>query len=615
MFDPDKKAEGLDSSTFDIVKIDSFHNTRFSTLLSFLWVWIILILKFAILGSDTYTCVSILVFNRWSSSDYDVYEYKVAKWVFTGCIFFRFILLAYQIAWGIHIYRTRNIALAYLNNHARLMYAVRHYDYQCLFHEINQEGFFEWACFHVYTELDNALEVLVADLPRQVINFMTLRYYATGGELNNDILANIKWIATTNLRLSVILSFQLCTILLFLFFFFNFLLAIILYIPIKVKIAHKGFRSLKAFCYKSVNEKVRFLVRRNHKPRTQILNEGVMDIKEIRANPLLSSNSTFDTSSLSRPSGIDVFSQRSLNASKSSITDFHDHSSKSRDLTRFSSKESLNYVRNAPSHSLEMSNFPENPFADSANISIADRENFNNRVMPHGDRFIKREVNPFGDPCNHVASPPQRILPVSRSQASESVVSQNTTRNLMYKPDYSGENENKSQASSLGTIRDASMGSNMSFANDNSSKTRLLYQQPLNGASSIQESSVSSEISSSVNSKEPDYTKPDYTKPDYTKPDYTKPDYTKPDYTKPDYTKPDYIKSGCTVPFYSDPGYTDPGYADPYYTDHGCIKVSSELVSDHFSSNSDSEGPNQPDDMTPYPVRGVSQYFGHKNDA
>ncbi|OBA21225.1 hypothetical protein METBIDRAFT_42067, partial [Metschnikowia bicuspidata var. bicuspidata NRRL YB-4993] len=294
MFDSEKKAEGLDTSTFDIVKIDSFHNTRFWTVLSFVWVWIVLILKIAILGGDTYTCVSILVFNRWGTLDYDVYEYKVAKWIFTGCIFFRFLLLAYQIAWGIHVYRTRNIALAYLNHYARLMYAIRSYNYQCLFHEIDQEGFFEWACFHVYTELDNALEVLVADLPRQVINFMTLRYYATDGDLNNAILTNIKSIATTNLRLSIILSFQLCTMVLFLFFFFKFLLAIVLYIPIKVKVAHRGFRLLKAFCYKSVNENVRFLVKRNHKPRTQILNEGLMDIKEIQANLLLASNSTFD---------------------------------------------------------------------------------------------------------------------------------------------------------------------------------------------------------------------------------------------------------------------------------------------------------------------------------
>lgn len=294
MFDTEKKSESLDQSTFDIVQVDSFHNTRFWTLMSYLWVWVLVLLTVAILALDTYTCVSILVFHRWSSSEYDVYEYKIAKWIFTGCILFRFVLLVYQISWGIHIYRTRNIALAYLNNYSRLFYAVRSYNYQCLFHEIDHEGFFQWACFFIYFEMDDALQILVADLPRQVINFMTLRYYATGGEMNNDILANIRALADTNLRLSIILSVQLLSIAIFLFFFLSFLVAVLLYIPIKVKVSSKGFRSLKAYCYKAVNDKVRFLVRRNHKPKKQILEEGLMNYSDIQANPLLGSSTTFD---------------------------------------------------------------------------------------------------------------------------------------------------------------------------------------------------------------------------------------------------------------------------------------------------------------------------------
>lgn len=287
MFDSDKKAAGLESSTFDILQVDSFHNTRFGTVVAFLWVWFLLLMKVVILASDTYTCVCILVFNHWLSTEYQVYEYQVAKWIFTGCILFRFILLAYQVAWGIHIYRTRNIALAYLNNWARLLYAVRSYNYQCLFHAINKEGFFEWACFYIYAELDDALEVLVADLPRQVINFMTLRYYATGEATNNDIVQNIRAIATTNVTLAIVLLLQLCTLVLFLFFFCRFIVAVVLFIPIKVKVARKGYRLLKDYCYKATNTKVQLLVRRNHKLKQQLMLEGVMDLAEIRAHPLL----------------------------------------------------------------------------------------------------------------------------------------------------------------------------------------------------------------------------------------------------------------------------------------------------------------------------------------
>lgn len=296
-FDTAKHLKDVDASTFDIVKVESFHNTRAGTVVLYLWQGFQLLLMIAILAADTYTCVNILAFNKWSSTDYQVYQYKVAKWIFTGCILFRFALILYHLAWGIYIYRTRNIALAYLNNMAKLMYRLRNYDYHCLFHDIEQEGFFDWAAFLVYQELDNALEILVADTPRQVINILTLRYYATGGDQNNDILANIRAIATTNLRLSVILSLQLASLALFGFFFFKFLLGMLLYIPIRVKVSHKGFKLLKLYCYDNVNDKVRFLVSRNHKSRKQILEEGILDIEAIRENPLLSSESLLDLKS------------------------------------------------------------------------------------------------------------------------------------------------------------------------------------------------------------------------------------------------------------------------------------------------------------------------------
>lgn len=282
----------VEQSTFDVVKVHELHNTRFWTVLAYLGSWFIIFLKLAILGADTYTCVSILAFDRWSSEDVQVYEFKVAKWIFTGCIIFRFLLLAWQIAWAIHIYRTHNIALAYLNNYAALMYKVRSYDYHCLFNAIEMQGFLEWAAFFIYFNLDDALEVMVADLPRQVINVLTLKNYATDG--SNNVLENIKGIATTNVRLAVVLSVQLLSVVIFAFFFFRFVFAMLLFIPLKVKVSDKGFRLFKAFCYLRVNDKVRFLVSRNHKPRAQLLAEGIMDAAEIRANPLLASLSTFD---------------------------------------------------------------------------------------------------------------------------------------------------------------------------------------------------------------------------------------------------------------------------------------------------------------------------------
>lgn len=395
-FSTQNQLKDVDASTFDIVKVEAFHNTRLGTVLAYIWQWFQLILMLAILAADTYTCVNILVFNRWSSGEYQVYEYKVAKWIFTGCILFRYALMIYHLAWGIYIYRTKNIALAYLNNVAKLMYRLRHYDYHCLFHEIEQEGFFDWACFLVYEEIDNALEILVADLPRQVVNILTLRYYATGGDQNNDILENIRAIATTNVRLSVILSLQLASVALFAFFFFKFLLGMLLYIPIRVKVSHKGFKLLKLYCYDNVNDKVRALVTRNHKSRKQILEEGIMDLEEIRENPLLGSESLLDL------------------LTKEMSLSFVSHHHTAATLASLRKPAPLAYTSTAFASSK-----PEEPYRDVSENPFADSyASLHNKTSTRNLRLKELFTNPFGD---SVVSVPLATYPRARNGSASSL--------------------------------------------------------------------------------------------------------------------------------------------------------------------------------------------------
>lgn len=92
--------------------------------------------------------------------------------------------------------------------------------------------------FLTYYEIDNALQILVADTPRQVINILTLRYYATGGELNNNILNNIEQIANTNLYLSIILSFMCLSVFIYAIFFLRFVFGMLCYIPLKIQLSN-----------------------------------------------------------------------------------------------------------------------------------------------------------------------------------------------------------------------------------------------------------------------------------------------------------------------------------------------------------------------------------------
>ncbi|KAG7663314.1 KCH1 [[Candida] subhashii] len=277
----------LDVSTFDVIDVDGFKNHKGSTIFWYIYMWVLVFLSLALLATDVYTCLNILVFHKWGTEDYKPYAYSVAKWIFTGCIIFQVVLLIYHFLWSLHIYRTKNIALVYLNSIAKRFYSIRSFSYFCLFNGIDEGGFFDFCCFLCYYELDNAFQILIADAPRQVINILTLRYYATGGELNNAILQNIVTIAKTNLYLAVILGFMCLSVLIFAIFFIKFVFGMLCYIPVKCSLRSTNYPTLKSYCSSIINRSVAKAVGQHHKPKQELLDQGILSKERISQLPPL----------------------------------------------------------------------------------------------------------------------------------------------------------------------------------------------------------------------------------------------------------------------------------------------------------------------------------------
>lgn len=413
----------LDHSTFDIIDVDRFHNTDTSTVLSYILTWILMFLSWVLLGVDMYTCLSILVFHKWSSESYKPYAYAVAKWIFTGCIIFEFCLLIYHWVWAIHTYKTRNIALAYVNKLTRILYIVRSYNYHCLFNKIEHNNKFDWACFLAYGEIDHALQILFADTPRQVINILTLRYYATSGDTSNDIILNIKDIADTNIMLSIILSFMVLSVMIWSIFFFKFLLGMILYIPVKIKLKEKDFKSLKKYCCTVVNDNVRILVFKHHKPKNELIEKGILDPNDIRTNPLLSSSTTTFGNDGFSYRGIPNNSSTSSLVPKSSATTTsglpyrnNDNNASATDLTyRYNDNKKLYSIANGNNSNTSLGNqsYESLPLDDfqsrkpPSNLIPRSTSNLNN-VYNH-DNSSNNSINPFSD-NNQLDQQTQKLL-------------------------------------------------------------------------------------------------------------------------------------------------------------------------------------------------------------
>ncbi|CAK9442064.1 uncharacterized protein LODBEIA_P58370 [Lodderomyces beijingensis] len=271
----------LNGSTFDVVKVNDFKNYECATLWWYFYMWILIFLSMMMLAADIYSCLNILVFKKWGTGDYQPYAYSIAKWIFTGCIIFQFVLLIYHWIWALHIYRTKNIALVYLNSICKKLYSIKSYPYFCLLMGIDEGKFFDSCCFLTYYELDNAAQVLIADTPRQVINILTLRYYATGGELNNDILNNIKTIGQTNVQLSVVLSLMCLSFIIFAIFFCKFVFGMIMYAPLKWCLRKEKYNSFKPYCCSLVNKSVSRAVRLHHKSKRELLDQGILSAERI----------------------------------------------------------------------------------------------------------------------------------------------------------------------------------------------------------------------------------------------------------------------------------------------------------------------------------------------
>ncbi|KAI5907023.1 hypothetical protein K4G61_g683 [Candida parapsilosis] len=275
----------LNTSTFDVVRVDDFYNHNCSTMCWYFYMWILVFLAIILLAIDIYSCLNILVFHKWATDDYRPYAYSIAKWIFTGCIIFQFVLLIYCWIWAIHIYRTKNIAMVYLNSICKKIYSIKSYSCFCLMNSIDEGKFFDQCCFNTYYEIQNAPQILIADNPRQVINILTLRYYATGGELNNDILSNIRTIAKTNLRLSIILSFMCLSVFIYAIFFFKFLFGMLSYIPLKTSLRKEGYKGFKSYCSYLVNKSVADAVNKHHRPKKELRDEGLLSEAAISQLP------------------------------------------------------------------------------------------------------------------------------------------------------------------------------------------------------------------------------------------------------------------------------------------------------------------------------------------
>lgn len=95
--------------------LNDFKSTSCWSGFSYGLLYFFLIISFAVYIVDIYTASNLLFFDRWSSQVDPAIPFRISRWIFAGCIFLSWILLAYRWWRAIRAMKSGIITASYLD--------------------------------------------------------------------------------------------------------------------------------------------------------------------------------------------------------------------------------------------------------------------------------------------------------------------------------------------------------------------------------------------------------------------------------------------------------------------------------------------------------------------
>ncbi|SGY70193.1 BQ5605_C004g03119 [Microbotryum silenes-dioicae] len=287
---------GCIACLFDFIDVHEFHSKSCTTRLQYGWLWLLFIKSIAVYVADIYTAIALLASGRWSGSilqseaaassskGSSVLEvpFNIGKWIFTGCIIFSFLLLAWEARKSRAIIKSRDISYAFTNVMSQSWYALRSYDHFCFFCQIDNSkkkkdefAFFVFFTFKVFGGVFAGWKRLIlADGPRQVINGITLYSFGKSEKWTTDLSV---YFGGGFLKTGIIIT-MLFTVIIFVGSAVLLLIAAIMYVPLLCYI--QG--NLKEYCCHKVDKRIAELMKR--KNRKRLAKEAEIARKEARGD-------------------------------------------------------------------------------------------------------------------------------------------------------------------------------------------------------------------------------------------------------------------------------------------------------------------------------------------
>ncbi|KAI9835866.1 MAG: hypothetical protein M1819_001764 [Sarea resinae] len=259
----EKLGEMKQEQKWDYINLSDFKSNSCLAPISYLILYINIIITIAVYVTDTLTAVNLIAFNRWNSEVKPAIPFTVSKWIFAICIIISWVLLFFELLRAIRVMRRGGIAESYLDPLAVQIQSIR----------LGRNGR-GWRRFLVFAALTRSwLRTVFAEGPRQVVNGVTLytvmrasiipigQHAASDGHSGfTQFFINVESLAESSRTQAVILFSMLFTLVIWLISAFDLVLGCILYILFLWHHIPSTDNGLSGYCRRKIDSRVNRIV-------------------------------------------------------------------------------------------------------------------------------------------------------------------------------------------------------------------------------------------------------------------------------------------------------------------------------------------------------------------
>ncbi|KAI5852621.1 hypothetical protein DFP73DRAFT_589695 [Morchella snyderi] len=295
-----KKSKLAPEHKFEYINLKDFQDKSFVNVTAYIWIYLSILISLACVAADTYTAITLLVYNRWSSQIQPVIPFETAKIVFAICILISYLLIIYDWFFAIKVIRRGGVADAYMNVIALRWNSVwggkggddSGWKRFLVFARLTeQRGKADYVALFTYFSFKGWVGVVFAEGPRVVINTFTLVSVVSADllpEKETEALSaiskffeNIDHLWSENKIQVVVLCSMAFTTILWVFAVLQLLIACILFITFLWHVMNGD--SLRKYCKERIDKRMGEIVLANHKKGIQKENKEKSQAGMLRA--------------------------------------------------------------------------------------------------------------------------------------------------------------------------------------------------------------------------------------------------------------------------------------------------------------------------------------------